>query len=77
MRNGVFQDGNFYQVLLCIVHTLLNSSLNLLGFSQAIADYAVFISNHDYSRKPKGTASLCNLDNTIDSNKAFFELYLA
>ena len=75
--DGTFEHGNLDEVFLGIVDTLLDGSLNFLGFAKSISHNAVFVSNNYDSRETESSTALGNLGYTINCDKTIFEFDLA
>ena len=68
MRNGSLKNRNADEVLLGIINTFLNCSLNFFCLAKAITDHAIFISNNDDGSKSKGATTFSDLSHPIDSD---------
>ena len=75
--DGTLQHGNTDEVLLGVVDTFLDGSLDLLGFTEAVTYNTVFISNNDNGSKGESSTTLGDLGDAIDSDKTIFEFDLA
>ena len=75
--DGALQHRDADKVLLGVVDTFLDGGLDLLGFAEAVADNAVFISNNDNGSKGEGSTTFGDLCNAVDSDKTIFEFDLA
>lgn len=70
MGNCTLENGNLDQILLCCLNTLGNGGSNLASLAQAVTNDTLTVTNHYNSSESESTATLGNLDNTIDSNQS-------
>ena len=73
MRDGGVDDGNLYEVLLCILHALRDSGSDFVGFSKTIAYDTVLVTDDNDGGKAEVTATLGNLGYALDSYEPVLE----
>ena len=64
------RNGNLNQILLSCLNALGNSSCNFTCLTKTVTNDTLTITNYYNSSESESTATLGNLDNTIDSNQS-------
>ena len=77
MGNGTFMYGNFNECFFRIIHPFLDSLRYFTGFSKAIANYAITVSNYNECRETKGTTTFGHFRDTLYGHHLFGELNIA
>ena len=75
--DSTLQDGNLDEVLLGIIDTLLDGSLDFLGLAKTVSNDTILISNNNDSREAESSTTLGNLGYATDCDKTIVKVDLA
>ena len=77
VRNGAFVNRYADKILLGCLYALGDSGLHFVGFAQAPAYHAVFVTDNDNGCEGERTATLGHFGNAVDGHKAVLEFEIA
>ncbi len=72
MRNSTLKNRNLYEILLSSLDTFRNGGCNLTSLTKSPADNTIAVTDYNNRSKSKGTTTLGNFSNTVNSNQSVF-----